>query len=112
MSKNPFGNMLKPVKIKPVSFYESDTPKRIPLKTGTRTNILADSGAKCQNCGSFLKGLKPHIHHKNGNPRDNKQSNLILVCPNCHSKLHREMKPKTHRKLSNPFTLKPIRFKL
>jgi len=85
--------------------------KRKPIKHGTRTNILADSGAKCQKCGNPLKGLKPHIHHKNGNPRDNKLSNLILLCPNCHSKLHRQMKPikKGTKTSSYPFGIKPIK---
>lgn len=79
--------------------------KRKPVRTGTRINILADSGAKCQKCKKSLKGLKPHIHHKNHNPKDNKKGNLILLCPNCHSKVHRiTKKPKTS-KLKNPFAL-------
>lgn len=95
MQNNLFPGM-KPIKIKQIgisSLYGKKEQKRKPIKGGTRTNILADSGAKCQKCKHALKGLKPHIHHKNGNPKDNRQSNLILVCPNCHSKLHREMKP-------------------
>jgi hypothetical protein len=96
MTQNFFGTELKPFKIKPIgSIYGPKETKRTPIKGGTRTNILADSGAKCQNCKHSLKGLKPHIHHKNGNPKDNRKSNLILVCPNCHSKLHRNMKPKS-----------------
>ena len=95
MPRNPWNIQIKPFKIKPMdSIYGTKKPKRKPIKSGTRTNILADSGAKCQKCKRSLKGLKPHIHHKNGNPKDNKSSNLILVCPNCHSELHRTMKPK------------------
>lgn len=100
MSKNPFDLGIKPIKLKSLkiksidSIYGNKEPKRKPIKSGTRTNMLADSGAKCQKCKRVLKGLKPHIHHKNGNPKDNRQSNLILVCPNCHSKLHRNMRPK------------------
>jgi len=116
MPRNTFDFGFKPIKIKPMnSIYGTKESKRKPIKGGTRTNILADSGAKCQKCKRSLKGLKPHIHHKNGNPKDNKPSNLILVCPNCHSKLHRSMKPKrsAHKKGNtwfNPLTGKKQSF--
>ena len=87
MTKNPFA-----LNMKTLDIYRPKESKRKPIKSGTRTNLMADSGAKCQKCKHSLKGLKPHIHHKNGNPKDNRPSNLILVCPNCHSKLHRNMK--------------------
>lgn len=93
----------------------SNIPKRKPINHGTRTNLLADSGAKCKNCGNSLRGLKPHIHHKDGNPRNNKATNLILVCPNCHSKLHRQMKSIKRKPAQNnsPFGIsyKPIKYK-
>ena len=115
MPNNQFGFHIKPIKIKPLSF-NSDEPRRKPIKTGLRTNKLADSGAKCQKCRGLLKGLKPHIHHKNGNPRDNRPSNLIVVCPNCHSKLHRNMKPQRPKQGGstwwNPETGKKEKFKL
>jgi len=85
--------------------------KRKPIRTGTKTNILADSGAKCQKCRKPLKGLKPHIHHKNHNPSDNRKGNLILLCPNCHSKMHRTSKPKMNKKPKNSFDLGVPKFK-
>ncbi|HLD72313.1 MAG TPA: HNH endonuclease signature motif containing protein [Candidatus Nanoarchaeia archaeon] len=118
MTKNIFNWEFKPVKIKPISsIYGTKEPKRKPIKGGTRTNMLADSGAKCQKCRDPLKGLKPHIHHKNGNPTDNRSGNLILVCPNCHSKLHRNMKSKksTSKKCNtwiNPLTGRKEKFDL
>jgi len=46
------------------------------------------------------KGGKPasiksggHIHHKNGDPTDNRISNLVALCPKC----HREIETKTRR---------------
>lgn len=29
------------------------------------------------------------IHHKDGNPRNNIEENLIVLCPNCHARIHR-----------------------
>ena len=52
------------------------------------------SGSKCEghrlglNCGVRLtEDLEPLLHHIDGNPRNNEISNLVLLCPNCHSKV-------------------------
>lgn len=37
-------------------------------------------------------GTRPIPHHKNLNPKDNRISNLALVCPNCHDKIHQREK--------------------
>ena len=50
--------------------------------------LLVRSKGKCQKCGISLKGMKPDIHHKNRNPSDNEISNLMVLCRNCHSKMH------------------------
>jgi 5-methylcytosine-specific restriction endonuclease McrA len=44
--------------------------------------------------------ITPEIHHKDGNPRNNKPSNLIVLCPNCHTKVQRALEKtrKTRRK--------------
>jgi hypothetical protein len=44
----------------------------------------------CWKCGWAEKhpvtGLIPvELHHENGDPHDNQQENLSLLCPNCHS---------------------------
>lgn len=52
------------------------------------------SDAKCE--GSKLgldctvkltEDLVPLIHHIDGNPRNNEMSNLVLLCPKCHSEV-------------------------
>jgi len=61
---------------------------RNPVGSGKKTDALIRAKGKCQKCGKSLEGLRPHIHHKNGNPSDNRSSNLIVLCPNCHSTMH------------------------
>ena len=52
------------------------------------------SGSKCEgyklglDCVVELtEDLEPLIHHIDGNPRNNEISNLVLLCPNCHSEV-------------------------
>lgn len=45
---------------------------------------------KCEKCGwgqvnSYTGTLPLEIHHKDGDYRNNKEDNLELLCPNCHS---------------------------
>ncbi|MBI4788964.1 MAG: HNH endonuclease [Chloroflexi bacterium] len=28
-------------------------------------------------------------HHKDGNRKNNRQENLLVVCPNCHVRIHK-----------------------
>jgi 5-methylcytosine-specific restriction endonuclease McrA len=65
--------------------------------------VKRGQGWKCGNkkC-RHGKGGKPasiksggHIHHKNGDPGDNRISNLVALCPKC----HREIKTRTRREV-------------
>ena len=43
---------------------------------------------KCEICGITEWNGKPitfQLHHKNGNPKDDRLENLQILCPNCHS---------------------------
>jgi 5-methylcytosine-specific restriction endonuclease McrA len=71
-------------------------PKRKPVKQSERTKVLVRAQGKCEKCRNSLEGLKPNIHHIDGNPKNNKLSNLKVLCPNCHSKAHNKpIKKKT-----------------
>jgi 5-methylcytosine-specific restriction endonuclease McrA len=68
-----------------------EEPRKEPIPRSLRTELLLRCKGKCEKCGlDFHKeGIRPHFHHKDGNPKNNKPSNLIVVCPNCHSKFHK-----------------------
>jgi hypothetical protein len=55
--------------------------KRRLLATGLKTN-------RCEACGLTTRRGEPismALHHVNGDGRDNRLANLMLMCPNCHS---------------------------
>ena len=68
--------------------FGNNEPKRIPVRQSMKTKLLVRSKGKCEKCHQSLEGIKPHIHHKDGNPKNNKISNLKVLCPNCHSSAH------------------------
>ena len=84
-------------------------PKRKPVSQSARTKVLVRAKGKCESCGSYLDNVKPHIHHKDGNPRNNKLSNLQVLCPNCHSRKHDKPRRKSKEKY-DPFGLNSLSF--
>jgi 5-methylcytosine-specific restriction endonuclease McrA len=83
-------------------------PKRIPVGQHMRTKLLVRSKGKCEKCLRSLDGVKPHIHHKDGDPKNNKMSNLKVLCPNCHSNVHdKPIKRKSKNNVENLLFGKP-----
>ena len=74
--------------------------KRLPIPQKVQRKVLVRSEGRCEKCDNSLGNVTPHIHHKNGDPKDNNLSNLIVLCPNCHSRTLTYKKPKapTHAK--------------
>ena len=65
-------------------------PKRKTVSRGSLRDVYTRAGGICERCKCSLRGMKGHIHHKNRKPRDNRLSNLILLCANCHRIEHNE----------------------
>lgn len=63
---------------------EKSTKYREPIPEALCERILKRARYRCELCKEQL-GLD--LHHKNYDPSDNRESNLIAVCPNCHRRL-------------------------
>lgn len=55
-----------------------------------RKYLLEKHNYKCECCGwgernIFTNSIPLEIHHKDGNYKNNKEENLQVLCPNCHS---------------------------
>lgn len=64
--------------------------KREPISAKIRNELKAKAKGKCMRCKTPLKGFTPHVHHLNMKPKDNRISNLTMICPTCHAKYHKE----------------------
>jgi 5-methylcytosine-specific restriction endonuclease McrA len=77
--RNPFGSTPKPQK----KGYTSDW--------GSVSNRYKKArGWRCEHCGVYCGGPgdKPllHVHHWDRNPQNNRDSNLVALCIQCHSR--------------------------
>ena len=78
----------KPFKKKPLaeilvdgSHYQSYKLKKRLLDEGLKQGV-------CECCGLDVwrgQAIPLELHHINGNNRDNRLENLLLLCPNCHA---------------------------
>lgn len=60
------------------------------ISSHIRRYLLERSGSKCEQCGWSkihpVTGKVPlEINHKDGDHTNNKEDNLEIICPNCHS---------------------------
>jgi hypothetical protein len=72
--------------------------KRPLVPQSIRAKVLVRSRGKCEMCGDNLENVTPNIHHKDGNPKNNEMTNLIALCPNCHSNTATYKRPKSSLK--------------
>lgn len=72
---------------KRLSSYKSSPFNELPLAEKRRVLINRQEG-KCAECGLQSWQGKPitlELHHINGIHGDDREENLIFLCPNCHS---------------------------
>jgi len=75
--------------------------KPIEKKGSKRAQLRLDQKGKCWRCGRGFDAMgvvRTHIHHKDGNPSNNRYSNLALVCGTCHDNLTHEQTLKRRKK--------------
>ena len=87
----------------PISLF-GEEPKRKAVRKSDRTHLLEFQKGNCWKCKKSFKqmGVRKITHHKNLNPKDNRIVNLVLVCPNCHDKIHQREK-KVRVKTTNKY---------
>jgi len=64
------------------------TKEKYKTKAGIRNQLLVKRGHKCERCKRTEwegEQIKIEMHHVDGNNKNNEESNLQLLCPNCHS---------------------------
>jgi hypothetical protein len=67
----------------------NNEPKiRVPIPTEIERKLLVESGHKCS-VPLCNESFSLSFHHINGDPSDNRQSNIIVLCRNHHDKADR-----------------------
>ena len=67
-----------------MSFNSQSVNKRIPIPKEIQRELLVECSHKCS-VPFCPEKHNLEFHHINGNPSDNKKSNLIVFCPNHHA---------------------------
>ncbi|MBS3131516.1 HNH endonuclease [Candidatus Woesearchaeota archaeon] len=69
---------------------DSSKKERVPIPENIKNKVYDRAADKCQLCAH--RGL--HIHHIDGNPSNNRITNLILLCPNHHAEADKGLSSK------------------
>lgn len=73
----------------PVSGTASSTiMKEYVLTPQIKSDIKRSTGCTCDACKKVFKENELEIHHKNHNEGDNRCENLLVLCSDCHDKVH------------------------
>ena len=72
----------------PEDYYQK-YPKRKILTPSRRKALIAATKSICERCDEYFPF--PQIHHVDGDPKNDEDENLMVVCPNCHVILDMEL---------------------
>lgn len=56
---------------------------------GIRDKVFKRDNYHCCNCNASIRNIRIHVHHKDGNTKNNVLSNLCLLCISCHMSIHK-----------------------
>jgi 5-methylcytosine-specific restriction endonuclease McrA len=93
--------------------YGKPKKKRTTISTSIKKEVLVRQKYKCYKCKKMLPATR-HFHHKKSVASGGKNtlSNIIALCPNCHSAIHHKKqvkkassKARGRRRSDNPFDI-------
>lgn len=68
--------------------YKIGSPKdKVKDERTIKLRLMASREKICERCGYNKKEIL-NVHHKDRNKKNNDQTNLELLCPNCHAEEH------------------------
>jgi 5-methylcytosine-specific restriction endonuclease McrA len=85
---------------------KQEKKKRTPVPLSLEREIRRRSQGRCERCHELIPaGVKDELHHKDGDPTNHTKSNIILLCPNCHStkRIHTKKLKKKEPENTGPF---------
>ena len=94
---NDINKLLYGTKTRGHSLYgEKKSNKRQPTKSSQKSTIFDKQGGKCWRCHKQLKLGHTQYHHIKfvSEGGKTKRENLVALCANCHSEIHKEEKAK------------------
>ncbi len=96
MIRDMFGNVIKPMKFGGFGIPKQKENTRQSVSNSQKSKVFDDQNGKCFRCKEKLKLSHTEYHHvkfvsKGGK---SKTDNLVALCANCHSEIHKEEKAK------------------
>ena len=64
--------------------------KRNSFTFNDKAQIIEREQNTCEKCGVICENFYAEIHHKDLDSSNNSLNNGILLCPNCHSGIHKK----------------------
>jgi hypothetical protein len=68
---------------------EKSSTTRVPIPVAVRREVLIEASYRCA-MPRCMTAIAIDVHHIDENPSNNDPSNLIALCPTCHSAFHRK----------------------